>query len=104
MTTAPADAPDVAVDEVISTVVRMLLARDRDTIEQLAATTGISRDVLFRRLRRGGNNSWKASEVAALASHFEVPVADLYEPSWGGLKLGFRKGRFLDGLLEPLAA
>lgn len=89
--------PPLDVDELVQRVVRILLARDELTVEQLAEATGLKRTTLFRRIN-GSGRGFTAAEIAVLADFFDVPVGEFYAPSGpllGGLAGGFRKAPFL---------
>jgi transcriptional regulator with XRE-family HTH domain len=70
--------PDV--DKNIRTVTNMLLAaqdQPKATAQaELAVRLGWSRSVAYSRL--GGQTSFTAAEVAALAEHFDVPVSAFF--------------------------
>lgn len=68
------------VDANVRSVVKMLMAYRNEIQHDLAAATGIPQTTLQRRLRGSGTGrEWRAFEVAALAAHYEVPVAALYD-------------------------
>ena len=71
-----ASPPAPGVDELISRSVDLLIDRNDVTVERVAASTGLSRAGLYRRL--AGDSPWKASDVAALAAYFGVLPNDLF--------------------------
>lgn len=68
----PSDA-----DRVIAATVRALASGYDESIDQVAAACAMTKSALYDRLK--GARPFKASEVAALAFHFRVQVADLYD-------------------------
>ena len=64
-------------DARISAAVRALAAGTGLKNAELAPVLGIHRASVFAKLK--GETSWKASEVATLARHFDVPVGDLFD-------------------------
>lgn len=66
-----------SVDERIAASVRALTAGRGMRNVELKEVLGIGSNAIFMKLR--GDSPWKASEVAALAEHFDVSVGDLYD-------------------------
>lgn len=69
--------------EIITETVRMLVARDRATWDQVSAGSGIPRSSFAKRLN--GEIEWRAGEIQALADYFQVTP--------GFLVSGFRPNR-----------
>lgn len=69
-------SPVLNVDEVVTTNIRMLLARDGVHPKDLDAGVDIPTSTFYRRLKRGG---WTVAEVSRLARHFGVTVGSLYD-------------------------
>lgn len=55
--------------------IKAALARSGSTREELAASIGISRQSLYRKL--AGRSEFTVVEVAAIAAYFDVPVSEL---------------------------
>lgn len=72
-----ADLRERRVDRVIARTVSALAAGRDETIEQVAAATGIAKSTLYRRI--DGESPFKAFEVAVLADYFDRPISDLYD-------------------------
>lgn len=72
MTTASHD-----IDGSVTAVVRILMAYTRERQSDVCEATGIPKRTFIRRM--GGDGGWSASEVAALANHFDVPVTAFYD-------------------------
>ena len=70
-------APGHDDDARISAAVRALAAGNGLKNAELAPILGIHRASVFAKIK--GETSWKASEVAALARFFDVPVGDLFD-------------------------
>jgi hypothetical protein len=66
-----------SVDQAAGKVVRLLALHRDETVEDAATAANIGRDTMYRRLR--GQGGWKASELAALAAHFGVPITVFYD-------------------------
>lgn len=64
-------------DARISAAVRALAAGNGLKNAEIAPILGIHRSSVFAKIK--GETSWKASEVAALARYFGVPVGDLFD-------------------------
>lgn len=64
-------------DETIGEAVSLLLAKTKQSREQLAMVMRCSTKTIGRRIR--GEEPWLAWEVAAVAEHFGVPVQKLYD-------------------------
>lgn len=63
----------------VASVVRMLMARSRMSVEQLGAVVGISRGTLYNRLK--AENPWQAWELKVIAEHFgESPTIFFENP------------------------
>lgn len=73
-----ADLRERRTDRMIAATVRALLGEE--TLEQVAASVGIAKSTLYRRMDVGG---FKAYEVAILAAHFNRPVSALYDGDVG---------------------
>lgn len=74
---------EMTADQTVSAVLRALLAARRVTQEEVADVLGVTRPAISARL--AGVTTWKVGEVAALARHFGLSVADFVEP---GARLG----------------
>ena len=66
-----------SVDERISAAVRALAALNGVKHTDLKDVLGIGQNSIFTKLR--GDSPWKASEVAALAEYFDVPISYLFD-------------------------
>lgn len=73
--TTPALAQDV--DHAVAEVVRILLTYRRETQARLGLALGLGKATMS--MRMSGARGWTASEVAALARHFDVPVSVFYD-------------------------
>lgn len=73
MTTAAHD-----VDGNVTAVVRILMAYSRERQADVCAATSIPLRTFIRRMK-DGVGGWAASEIAALASHYDVPVSAFYD-------------------------
>ena len=65
-------------DVAIAAAVEQLLADRGETVVDLAHFTRISVSSLYRKL--AGQQSWKASDVGAIARHWQVDPGLLYRP------------------------
>ena len=82
-TEAPAPGPDARISRAVS-----VLLEDLDmSVDQAAASTGLSRASIYRKL--AGDSPWKASEVEVLARFFRVQPGDLFS---GETLVGRRAG------------
>lgn len=59
--------------QIVTETVRMLVARDRVTWDEVSAGSGIPRSSFGKRLN--GEIEWRAGEIQALAEYFEVSPA-----------------------------
>lgn len=65
------------VDQRIAASVRALAAGRGMRNVELSDVLGVGANAVFMKLR--GDSPWKATEVAALAEHFDVSVGDLFD-------------------------
>jgi hypothetical protein len=75
MTTAHA-LPRQSEDAAISAAVYKLLSLRNESVADLAYHTRISTASLYRKL--GGQASWKAADLGAVARHFSIQPGDLF--------------------------
>ncbi len=65
------------IGENVSRIVKILLARDEMTQQDLADALGYDAATITRAIR--GLRDWKLSDVVALAELFEVPISLFFE-------------------------
>lgn len=64
-------------DDRLAATVRALASGRGESVGRVAMHCGMTRSALYDRLN--GTSPWKASEIEAVAHHFEVTVGDLYD-------------------------
>lgn len=83
-------------DEAVSTNLRVFMALQRETHEQVAAVLGFTRPALSARLN--GRTAWSLNDIDRLAAHYGIPPGQLLAPPPNVLD----KLRGPGGLLDPL--